>query len=168
MTIGEFREKNYYERLYLSREATREQINQSYAQMRKIFQLDAGQNSIPSIEAMPPEQAEIFRLVVEAYTVLSDPMKKARYDRGLAQYAKGWESGNSAGLETFSEQLHSKLKKNVPFCPLDSELGARLDMTALRQGMVGNREAQQKNISPAKALAAEEEHSFWSKMFRLR
>ncbi len=66
--------KNYYEILGVSREATPEEIKRAFRRLARETHPDANPDD-PTADAR-------FREVAEAYEALSDPDKRARYDRG--------------------------------------------------------------------------------------
>jgi molecular chaperone DnaJ len=67
--------KDYYAILGVSREATQEEIKRAYRQLALKYHPDRN----------PGDKAaeERFKEINEAYAVLSDPERRARYDRGL-------------------------------------------------------------------------------------
>jgi curved DNA-binding protein len=67
--LGRF--KDYYAILGVPRNATPEEIKEAYRRLAKEYHPDKN----PS-----PEAEERFKLINEAYQVLSDPAKRAEYD----------------------------------------------------------------------------------------
>ena len=63
--------RDYYVILGVPRDATQEQIKEAYRRLVKIYHPDRN----PS-----PEAEEMFKLINEAYQVLSDPARRAGYD----------------------------------------------------------------------------------------
>jgi uncharacterized membrane protein len=63
--------RDYYAILGVPRDATQEQIKEAYRRLVKIYHPDRN----PS-----PEAEEMFKLINEAYQVLSDPARRAGYD----------------------------------------------------------------------------------------
>jgi curved DNA-binding protein CbpA len=63
--------RDYYAILGVPRDATQEQIKEAYRRLVKIYHPD--RNPFPEAE-------EMFKLINEAYHVLSDPAKKAEYN----------------------------------------------------------------------------------------
>jgi molecular chaperone DnaJ len=66
--------KGYYETLGLDSSATAEEIKTAFRRLARDTHPDANPGDV--------EAEERFRQVAEAYEVLSDPQKRARYDRG--------------------------------------------------------------------------------------
>lgn len=64
---------DYYETLGVSREADLEDIKTSYRRLARQYH--------PDVNPDNPEAEEKFKLINEAYEVLSDPQKRAAYDR---------------------------------------------------------------------------------------
>ncbi|MCS7166561.1 MAG: molecular chaperone DnaJ [Gemmatales bacterium] len=76
--------RDYYEVLGVRRNATEEEIKRAYRELAKRYHPDRN----PGDE----EAAEKFKEVTEAYEVLIDPEKRARYDRyGFAGLDSNWE-----------------------------------------------------------------------------
>jgi len=66
--------RDYYEVLGVSRDATQEEIKKVYRRLARQYHPDANPDN-------KEEAAEKFREITEAYAVLSDPEKRAQYDR---------------------------------------------------------------------------------------
>jgi curved DNA-binding protein CbpA len=74
--------KNYYEVLEISSTAKSEEIYHSYQRAKSAYSSD----SLALYSLMGPEECRgVLELVEEAYSILSDPMKRKRYDeaRGI-------------------------------------------------------------------------------------
>ncbi|MDX1469712.1 MAG: DnaJ domain-containing protein, partial [Acidimicrobiia bacterium] len=65
---------DYYKVLGVERDATTEQIKKAFRRIARETHPDANPDD--------PEAAARFRSAAEAYEVLSDPDRRARYDRG--------------------------------------------------------------------------------------
>lgn len=66
--------KDYYEILGISRDATQEEIKKAYKKLAKKWHPDLNPEN-------KKEAEEKFKEITEAYQVLSDPEKRAQYDR---------------------------------------------------------------------------------------
>ena len=70
-------DKNYYEILEIDRNASPEIIDKAYKTLAKRYHPDLQD------EAHKKESEEKFKIINEAYQVLSNPEKKALYDQKL-------------------------------------------------------------------------------------
>jgi len=78
---------DYYEILQVTREASDQELNASYRKLAMQHHPDRNPNN--------PEAEEQFKACSEAYQVLSDPEKRAAYDRyGHAAFQGGGGGGN--------------------------------------------------------------------------
>ena len=64
--------KDYYELLGLNKGASVEEVKKAYKQLAKKYHPDVSKE---------PNAEEKFKEIMEAYSVLSDPTKKANYDQ---------------------------------------------------------------------------------------
>ena len=71
--------KDYYKILCVSRNATDDEIKRAY---RKKAVLHHPDKHASNSEARQLAEEQLFKEVGEAYSVLSDPKKRVRYDRG--------------------------------------------------------------------------------------
>lgn len=79
LELKKSKRKDYYKILEVSKDATNHEIKKAYRKMALIYHPDKN-NETPE----KAEEAEAkFKDVSEAYTVLSDPEKKRRYDSGV-------------------------------------------------------------------------------------
>ncbi|MBU0596265.1 molecular chaperone DnaJ [Candidatus Bipolaricaulota bacterium] len=81
--------KDYYEALDVARDASETEIKKAYRQKAKELHPDRNPDNRKQAE-------EQFKRIAEAYEVLSDPQKRAQYDRyGHAGPDQGFTFGNS-------------------------------------------------------------------------
>lgn len=93
--------RDYYEVLGVSREASKEDIRSAFRRLARQYHPDVNKE---------PGAAEKFKEINEAYQVLSDDEKRARYDRfghaGLGQSDfSGFESFGFGGLDEIFEDF---------------------------------------------------------------
>jgi len=81
---------DYYAVLGLGRDATTEEVKAVYRQLAHTFHPDA---NVEATKAEDFAAAEHFKKITEAYTVLSDPEKRALYDR----YGESWREAEKKG-----------------------------------------------------------------------
>ena len=77
--------KDYYKILGVSKNATEDEIKKAYRKLAKQYHPDTNKNN--------PEATEKFKEINEAYEVLKDPGKRARYD----QLGSNWKAYSRAG-----------------------------------------------------------------------
>jgi curved DNA-binding protein CbpA len=90
--------KNYYEVLEIPSTARSEEIYHSYLRAKSAYSLD----SLALYSLMSPEECRnVLELVEEAYSILSDPMKRKRYDE-----ARGFNREfNALNYNTLSDRV---------------------------------------------------------------
>jgi molecular chaperone DnaJ len=91
--------RDYYEILGLSKEAGAEEIKKAYRQMAMKYHPDRNPGK--------KETEEKFKEAAEAYDVLTDPDKRARYDRFGHDGLRG---GGAGGFEGFDFDLSDALR----------------------------------------------------------
>lgn len=79
LQLKKSKRKDYYKILGISKTATEQEIKSAYRKRALIHHPDRHANST---EDEKKEQEKKFKEIGEAYTVLSDPVKKSRYDSG--------------------------------------------------------------------------------------
>lgn len=91
--------RDYYEVLGIDKSASADEIKKAYRKLAKQYHPDLNKDN--------PEAAEKFKEVGEAYSVLSDEEKKARYDQfghaGVDGNAGGFGGGGFGGFGDFSD-----------------------------------------------------------------
>ena len=91
--------KDYYEVLGVARDAAAEDIQKAYRKLARKFHPDVNKN--PGAEAK-------FKEIAEAYEVLKDPEKRAKYDQfGAAWKARAQGGAPPPGFEEFHFDLGS-------------------------------------------------------------
>ena len=128
-----YKEIDYYEVLQISKNATEAEIKKAYRKLALKYHPDRNQGD--------KEAEEKFKMVNEAYQVLSDPKKRAIYDR------YGYEGLQNNGFSGFSDISESDLydifesffgdiggfdfgfssKKNVQKYPLDIQIEIEIE-----------------------------------------
>ena len=88
--LGRMGKWDYYAVLGLGRDATTEEVKAVYRQLARTFHPDA---NVEAAKAEDFAAAERFKKITEAYTVLSDPEKRALYDR----YGESWRQAEKKG-----------------------------------------------------------------------
>lgn len=78
-------EETYYDVLGVSRTATEEEIKSAFRKMAREFHPDKTPNASRAVQMLIEEK---FKDINEAYTVLSDPVQRATYDKLLVDLSK--------------------------------------------------------------------------------
>ena len=87
--------KDYYETLGLKKGASEEEIKSAFRKMAMKYHPDRNPGDASAEEK--------FKEVNEAYSILSDPEKKANYDRfGFAGIDPSYGAGSGGGFSGFS------------------------------------------------------------------
>lgn len=81
--------KDYYKALGVSKTATKEEIRKAFRSLARKYHPDVAENKILADHK--------FKEINEAYEVLSDPAKRARYDQMRPTFAQGNPARNTAG-----------------------------------------------------------------------
>jgi len=91
--------KDYYETLGVARGASQDELRKTYRRLARKFHPDVNKN---------PEAENKFKEIAEAYEVLSDPQKRAKYDEYGANYHSGDEFHPPPGWEESSYQFYGE------------------------------------------------------------
>ena len=83
-------ERDYYEILGVSRDADQKEIKKSYRKLAKKYH--------PDMNKKDPNSSDKFKEISEAYEILSDPDKRARYD----QYGHAGINDNDFNFDDFA------------------------------------------------------------------
>ena len=81
------KEKNYYEILELPIDANQDEVKQGYIRAKNAY----SQDSLALYSLMTKEECdEVLNLIDEAYSIISDPIKRRKYDeaRGFNKLSK--------------------------------------------------------------------------------
>lgn len=108
---------DYYKELELERSASEDEIKKAFRRLARQYHPDANPNN--------PDAEERFKRISEAYEVLSDPAKKAKYDQLSRQTSGftgkgGWPGGASS--TNFSMDDVGDMFSGTSFGDLLSEL----------------------------------------------
>jgi hypothetical protein len=93
---------DFYEVLGVARSATTEEVRQAFKAVSKRTHPDAGGNS------------GLFRLVSEAHSVLSDPVRRKEYDRSLAASEKVVDDLARREAEVMMREAALRLAQSAP------------------------------------------------------
>ncbi len=86
---------DYYKELGLEKGASADDIKKAFRKLAREFHPDANPNN--------PEAEERFKRISEAYEVLSDPQKRAKYDAINSQYSSYAGSGQGRTWQDFGQ-----------------------------------------------------------------
>lgn len=106
---------DYYKELELERGASEEEIKKSFRRLARQYHPDANPNN--------PAAEERFKAISEAYDVLSDPAKRAKYDQ-LSRQTSGrpWSGGGPGAGPSFSMDDVGDMFNGTSFGDLLTEL----------------------------------------------
>ena len=87
--------KNHYELLGLERTASVDEIKFDYKEIARVYHPDSNfYSEIVKVELSPDELA-VFQALTDAYNTLSNPDRRADYDKKLPKNLRGWENHES-------------------------------------------------------------------------
>lgn len=103
---SKFEDKNYYEILGVSQDASKEAISKAYKEIALIYHPDSNFFSeILGNREEDSQSLEDFQIITNAFSVLTDDAKRAEYDSTLVSF-RDWSDG-----ETPDEYFNDMLKK---------------------------------------------------------
>lgn len=119
--------RDYYEVLGVSRDATADEIKKAYRRLARQYHPDVNKE---------PDAAEKFKEVKEAYDVLSDPQKKAQYDRyghqDPTQGFGGFDASDLGGFGDIFDMFFGGGRRSNPHAPrkgADVQYSMRIEFT---------------------------------------
>ncbi|WP_126427758.1 molecular chaperone DnaJ [Brevibacillus marinus] len=127
--------RDYYEVLGVGRDATPEEIKKAYRKLARQYHPDVNKE---------PDAAEKFKEVKEAYDVLSDPQKKAQYDRyghqdpSQSQGFGGFDMSGMGGFGDIFDMFFGGGRRSNPHAPrkgADIQYSMRIEFTDAVFGM---------------------------------
>ena len=95
---NDLQQKNYYERLGVSRNASTDEIKAAYREVSRVFHPDSHFFDDLLLDAgVEPSETDkiVMQLINEAYETLIDGAKRTEYDRSLPAEAKEWKQSAS-------------------------------------------------------------------------
>jgi curved DNA-binding protein len=108
--------KDYYAELGLPRGASEQSIKQAYRNLARQFH--------PDVNPDNKDAEERFKAIGEAYTVLSDPKRRKRYDSLYRRYRRWVEYGDPGNLDWAKWQKMANMPSfDFFFTVLDSVIG---------------------------------------------
>ena len=123
--------KDYYKILEVEEKASVDEIKKSYRTLSKKYHPDVN-----------PEGAEQFKGIAEAYDVLSNPDKKAKYDSSKSNPFQGtaYEDMFSQMFNNVGSPFRQQRRKNAPdkivklvITPVESYLGTEKDIHYIKE-----------------------------------
>jgi len=117
--------KDYYSILKVSQGSSLEEIKKSFRKLALELHPDHNPND--------PASEEKFKEVTEAYGVLSDPPKKAEYDRFRADYLAGRTTGSS-NFRYSQEDIFSSMFRGENAREIFEELNKEFNRSGFRSG----------------------------------
>ena len=106
------KQKNYYDVLEISKKANQEDIQQGYIRAKNAYSTD----SLALYSLMTKDECDqILNLIEEAYSIISDPMKRQQYDeaRGLNKDFNYYSPSATTVHSNKSDSADTKLDKQL-------------------------------------------------------
>jgi len=97
--------KDYYKVLEVDKKASEDEIKKSYKKLAKKYHPDVNKS---------PEAEKKFKDISEAYTVLSDPEKRRKYDNLGSDFSSYTQRGGSSDNFDWSQWYNSQSQANNP------------------------------------------------------
>ena len=92
---SKFEDKNYYEILGVSQDASKEAISKAYKEIALIYHPDSNFFSeILGNREEDSQSLEDFQIITNAFSVLTDDAKRAEYDSTLVSF-RDWSDGET-------------------------------------------------------------------------
>jgi DnaJ-class molecular chaperone len=88
--MGETEEKNYYELLGVSRNASTHEIKTAFKELARVFHPDSRFFDEIVGDQKRLEENQLFHLITDAYNTLIDHDKRTTYDEGLPPEIRTW------------------------------------------------------------------------------
>jgi DnaJ-class molecular chaperone len=117
--------KDYYAILKVSQDANLEEIKKSFRKLALELHPDHNPND--------PDSEERFKIVTEAYGVLSDPPKKSEYDRFRADHLAGRTTGSS-NFRYSQEDIFASMFRGENAREIFDELNKEFSRSGFRSG----------------------------------
>jgi curved DNA-binding protein len=139
---------DYYKELGLEKGATEEEIKKAFRRLARQYHPDANPDD--------PTAEEKFKKISEAYEVLGDPQKRAKYDQIGSQF-RSYQNGGGSGWQDFGRQRQYEFTQDdlgdmftgTSFGDLLSQLfGGSRPKTEGRRPGTRNKEHGTRNMEP--------------------
>ena len=108
--LASIKSKNFYEILNVGPEATTDQIKDSYKEIAKLYHPDSNFYSEIIQDPLSAEEQEIFKLITDAYTTLTNKEKRATYDLKIPKGLKSWGEEEESSQE---KERRQKTQTNI-------------------------------------------------------
>jgi len=153
-------EKNYYQRLFVERTATKQEIIDAYRQLARILHPDSDALE-PNDEHISAEHDKMFTLITEAYNVLTNEKERLKYDQTLPPDLRGWDTpGKENAEDLLARKFEERKKSGLGATVGDTQVSAGLNLIALREKMI------RQQMEAATKQPRERKPSFGKKIFQ--